>query len=84
LGILTNSGLKIKDNYSDFDAETVFDVDVEPTRKDKACICGDILKGIAKPTDCKLFGKGCTPYDPVGPCMVSSEGACQAYYRYNR
>ncbi len=83
LGVLKNSGLKIKEKYAGFDAEKIFDVEVEPTRKDKACICGDVLKGIALPTQCKLFGKACTPYDPVGPCMVSSEGACHAYYRYN-
>ncbi len=84
LGVLPVSGLGIKPEFSGFDAEKQFDVEVEPTRKDKACICGEVLKGIAKPRDCKLFGKGCTPYDPVGPCMVSSEGACHAYYRYNR
>ena len=84
LGILPKSGLGIKPEFSDFDAEKQIYVEVEPTRKDKACICGEVLKGIAKPKDCKLFGKGCTPYDPVGPCMVSSEGACHAYYRYNR
>jgi hydrogenase expression/formation protein HypD len=84
LGVLPTSGLGIKPKFSDFDAEKQFDVEVEPTRKDKACICGEVLKGIAKPKDCKLFGKGCTPYDPVGPCMVSSEGACHAYFRYNR
>ena len=84
LGVLPASGLGIKPKFSDFDAEKQFDVEVEPTRKDKACICGEVLKGIAKPKDCKLFGNGCTPYDPVGPCMVSSEGACHAYFRYNR
>ncbi len=83
LGVLKKSGLKIKEEYKNYDAEACFDVEVEPTRIDKACICGEVLKGIARPPDCKLFGKACTPYDPVGPCMVSSEGACQAYYRYN-
>ncbi len=84
LGILKKSGLKVRDKYRKFDAEAVFEVEVEPTRHDKACICGEVLKGVAKPYQCKLFGKACTPYDPVGPCMVSSEGACHAYYRYNR
>ncbi len=84
LGVLKHSGLKIKEIYNQFDAEVQFNVDVEPTRKDKACICGDVLKGIAKPSDCKLFAKGCTPADPVGPCMVSNEGSCHAYYKYNR
>ncbi len=82
LGVLKESGLKIRDSYAAFDAEACFEVEVEPTRKDKACICGEVLKGIAHPQDCKLFGKACTPYDPVGPCMVSSEGACHAFYRY--
>lgn len=84
LGVLPKSGLGIRPAYATFDAEQQIEVTVEPTRKDKACICGDVLKGIAKPKECKLFGKGCTPNDPVGPCMVSSEGACHAYYRYNR
>ena len=83
LGVLKKSGLKVREKYSDFDAEVCFEVEVEPTRHDKACICGEVLKGIAKPFECKLFGKACTPFDPVGPCMVSSEGACHAYYRYN-
>ncbi len=83
LGVLKNSGLKIRNRYQKYDAEMQFIVDVEPTRKDKACICGSVLKGISKPNDCKLFAKGCTPENPVGPCMVSSEGACAAYYRYN-
>lgn len=84
LGVLKDSGLKIKDKYALFDAELQFDVEVETTRKDKACICGEVLKGLAKPSECKLFAKGCTPADPVGPCMVSSEGSCHAYYKYNR
>jgi hydrogenase expression/formation protein HypD len=84
LGILPKSGLKIRNKYADFDAESVLQVDVEPTREDKGCLCGEILKGLKNPKDCKLFGKGCTPSDPVGACMVSSEGACHAYYKYNR
>lgn len=82
LGILPESGLKIREEFADFDATKQFEVEVEPTRKDTACICGTILKGLAKPTDCKLFAKGCTPENPVGACMVSSEGACAAFYRY--
>ncbi len=83
LGVLDASGLQIREEFAKYDAEKQFNVEVEPTRKDKACICGAVLKGIAKPADCKLYGKGCTPENPVGPCMVSSEGACHAYYRYN-
>lgn len=84
LGNLPMSGNGIRPNYADFDAEKSFTVDVEPTREDKGCICGVILKGIAKPTDCKLFGTTCTPSDPIGACMVSNEGACAANYRYQR
>ena len=84
LGILPNSGLKPKEKYRNFDAEEMFDVEVEPTKEDKGCICGEILKGLKNPKDCKLFNKACTPEDPVGPCMVSNEGACHAYYKYNR
>ncbi len=83
LGILPQSGMKIKEKYTAFDAEKLFEITLEPTRSDKGCICGSILKGIAKPPDCKLFRKACTPADPVGPCMVSNEGACAAWYRYS-
>jgi len=82
LGILEKSGLGIRKEYEKYDAEKAFSVEVEPTKKDGACICGSVLKGVAKPHDCKLFGKTCTPMDPVGPCMVSSEGSCHAYYKY--
>jgi hydrogenase expression/formation protein HypD len=83
LGILPRSGLGVNNNYSDYDAEKQIIVEVESTREDKGCICGDILKGIKSPKDCKLFGKACTPDNPVGACMVSSEGACHAVYRYD-
>lgn len=83
LGVLPESGFAIREQFAQFDAEKMITVEVEPTREDKGCICGNVLKGIAKPADCKLFGKGCTPSDPVGACMVSNEGACAAYYRYN-
>jgi len=84
LGILQASGLGIRSEFADFDAERMLHVEVEPTKEDKGCICGDILKGLKTPKECKLFGKACTPENPAGPCMVSNEGACQAYYRYNR
>jgi hydrogenase expression/formation protein HypD len=84
LGILENSGLKIREKYRAHDVEANIHVDVEPTREDKGCICGEILKGLKKPKDCKLFAKACTPSDPVGACMVSHEGSCAAFYRYNR
>ena len=84
LGILKNSGLKIRDKYAAHDAEQMIPVEVEETIEPKGCICGEILKGIKKPKDCKLFGTACTPSDPVGACMVSNEGSCAAYYMYNR
>lgn len=84
LGVLKASGYGIREKYGKHDAERMIPVEVEPTREDKGCICGEILKGLKSPRDCKLFGKACTPMNPVGSCMVSNEGACQAYYRYNR
>ena len=84
LGVLKDSGLKIKRKYHKFDAEEMIKVEVEELKEPKGCICGLILRGEKKPKDCKLFGKACTPSDPVGACMVSSEGSCHAYYLYNR
>lgn len=84
LGVLPKSGMKIREKYADFDAEVQIPVEVEPTREDKGCICGEILKGMKNPKDCKLFAKACTPNNPVGACMVSHEGSCHAYYKYNR
>jgi len=84
LGILKNSGLKINKKYESYDAEKMIEVEVEPTIEPKGCICGLILKGEKNQKNCGLFGSTCTPSDPVGACMVSSEGACQAYYLYNR
>ncbi len=82
LGIIPGSGLGIGKAYQGFDAEKRFDVQVERTREPKGCICGEILKGLQTPPDCKLFGKTCTPSSPVGTCMVSNEGACHAYFKY--
>lgn len=84
LGVLPKSGLKIRGKYAGFDAEVMIPVEVEPTREEKGCICGEILKGVKNPKDCKLFGKACNPENPVGACMVSHEGACNAFFRYNR
>ncbi len=84
LGVLKNSGLKIREKYAMHDAEKIIGVEVEPTREPKGCICGEILRGVKKPKDCKLFAKACTPADPVGACMVSNEGSCAAHYLYNR
>jgi len=82
VGEVPNSGLKLRQEYQPFDAELAFDVTPSPTYEPKGCICGDILRGVKTPADCQLFGKACTPQYPVGPCMVSSEGACSAYYLY--
>lgn len=82
LGKVPLSGYQLKDVFAEFDANLNFTMDIPESEEDKACICGDILKGLKRPVDCKLFGGKCNPEDPVGACMVSSEGACQAYYRY--
>jgi hydrogenase expression/formation protein HypD len=82
LGVLPGSGMGIKDDYAGFDAEKQIEITVEKTVEPKGCICGSVLKGTAIPTDCKLFKKACTPANPVGACMVSSEGSCHAYYKY--
>jgi hydrogenase expression/formation protein HypD len=82
LGAVPASGLRLRKEYQRFDAERAFPITLEPVREAKGCICGDILRGVKIPTDCKLFGKACVPEYPVGPCMVSSEGACAAYYQY--
>jgi len=68
--------------YCGFDAEQVFDIKPEKSREPAGCICGEILRGVKTPMDCRLFKKACTPEKPVGPCMVSSEGTCAAYYHY--
>jgi len=82
MGEITGSGLKLRTEYERFDAELAFDVVTEPAPEPEGCICGDILRGVKTPLDCTLFGKVCTPEHPVGPCMVSSEGSCSAYYLY--
>ncbi len=82
LGMIPKSGLKIRDEYSIFDAETQFKVEVPESTEPKGCICGQILRGLKTPVDCGLFGKKCTPTDPVGACMVSGEGTCATYYKY--
>jgi hydrogenase expression/formation protein HypD len=83
IGTIPKSGLKIKKEYAAFDAEKVFEISVKETLAPKGCACGEVLTGLKTPPDCSLFRKVCTPMDPVGPCMVSSEGACAAYYRYH-
>jgi hydrogenase expression/formation protein HypD len=84
LGNIENSGLKLKETFSQYDAEVVYKNILPLTQIEdhKLCICGDILRGIAKPSECTIFGNACKPNSPVGSCMVSSEGACAAYYKY--
>lgn len=82
LGMIPASGLKFKQPYVRFDADARFPVDVPHAEDDPRCLCSAILTGAQTPDRCGLFGKECTPEDPVGPCMVSSEGTCAAYYKY--
>lgn len=86
IGDIPKSALKLKAEYAAYDAEIVFDEILPKTELNdhKMCICGDILKGKAKPFDCSVFGKACTPTNPMGSCMVSSEGACAAYFKYGK
>lgn len=84
LGVIDKSGLKLNDKYKYFAAEEHFEVTIEPSNDPSNCICGEVLKGVRKPHQCQLFDKGCHPGNPVGACMVSHEGACNAYFRYNR
>ena len=82
LGIIPKSGLGIREEFSSFDAEKQFIVEVPESAEPRGCICGQILRGLKTPVDCGLFAKKCTPSDPVGACMVSGEGTCATYYKY--
>jgi len=82
IGSVAKSGLTLKQQYSDFDAEKIFELPLVESCQVPGCICGEILQGIKRPSECSLFRRICTPEDPVGPCMVSAEGACSAYYFY--
>ncbi len=84
LGFISQSGLRLSDAYADFDAERRYAVPGVRIADPKACQCGEVLKGVIKPYECKVFGTACTPERPIGTCMVSSEGACAAYYNYGR
>ncbi len=84
LGQVPYSALRIRERYARFDAERRFDVPELPWADNKACECASVLRGVTEPTQCKLFGTVCTPETPVGPCMVSAEGACAAHYTYGR
>ncbi|AMA60241.1 hydrogenase formation protein HypD [Bradyrhizobium sp. CCGE-LA001] len=84
LGVVPNSGLMLKKAYAHFDAEARFAMHEVRIADNPACDCGAILRGAKKPVECELFGDACTPRTPIGSCMVSSEGACAAYWRYGR
>jgi len=84
LGSVPESALRIRPEYAAYDAEAKFQLTEKESRENKACECPAILRGVKKPKDCKLFGKACTPESPMGACMVSSEGACAAYWTYRR
>lgn len=82
LGVIAGSGLMLKSEWSEFDARKKYNLPKIEGKANPACRCGDVLRGKCKPSDCKVFGKVCTPLHPVGACMVSGEGACSAYFQY--
>jgi hydrogenase expression/formation protein HypD len=84
LGNVHYSGLRIKERYAKYDAERRFALVEKPVHENKACQCPAIIRGVKKPTDCAIFGTACTPRNPIGSCMVSSEGACAAWYQYRQ
>ncbi|MGI8806273.1 MAG: hydrogenase formation protein HypD [Acidimicrobiales bacterium] len=84
LGFISQSALKLREEFAPWDAELRFSVPGVRVADPKACQCGEVLKGVIKPWECKVFGTACTPETPIGTCMVSSEGACAAYYNYGR
>jgi hydrogenase expression/formation protein HypD len=83
LGMIPGSGLGIKEEFSAYDARKQYNLDVPPAREPSGCRCAEVLRGAVKPFECRLFRNGCSPGHPIGACMVSSEGACAAYYRYH-
>lgn len=82
IGVIPGTGLMLREEFAHYDARKRVPVTPPEPREIKGCQCGDVLRGVVLPYECKLFGKGCTPEHPIGPCMVSSEGSCAAYYRY--
>jgi len=83
IGVIADSGLAIRDEFADYDAKRRFEIDIADTENPKGCICGQILTGLKTPPDCPLYKKVCSPENPTGPCMVSTEGTCAAYYRFS-
>jgi hydrogenase expression/formation protein HypD len=84
LGFIPHSATRIREEYADWDAEVRFELPGARVADPKACQCGEVLRGAIRPWECKVFGTACTPEQPIGTCMVSSEGACAAYYNYGR
>jgi hydrogenase expression/formation protein HypD len=84
LGFISQSALRLRPEFADWDAELKYEVPGVRVADPKACQCGEVLKGVIKPWECKVFGTACTPETPIGTCMVSSEGACAAYYNFGR
>jgi hydrogenase expression/formation protein HypD len=84
LGFISQSALRVREQFADWDAEGRFEVPGIRVADPKACQCGEVLKGVIRPWECKVFGTACTPEHPIGTCMVSSEGACAAYFNYGR
>jgi len=84
LGVIPESGLVLRQEFAHYDASRQFDLSVEERADPPGCQCGQVLKGLQRPTDCPLFGRVCNPQQPVGPCMVSAEGSCAAAYKYGR
>ncbi|EHR49416.1 hydrogenase expression/formation protein HypD [Saccharomonospora marina XMU15] len=84
LGFISHSAMKLSEEFAEFDAERIFSMPGVRVADPKSCQCGEVLKGVLKPWECKVFGTACTPETPIGTCMVSPEGACAAYYNYGR
>lgn len=83
LGNIPKSGLAVRKSFDAFDAENRFDLQVPAAKEPPGCLCANVLQGAATPPECKFFRNACTPATPIGPCMVSSEGTCAAYYKYH-
>ncbi|MDD4941387.1 MAG: hydrogenase formation protein HypD, partial [Candidatus Omnitrophica bacterium] len=84
LGSIPQSGLRLRKSYRSFDAAVKFRIPAFKTIEPRGYMCGEVLRGVKTPHQCRLFAKACTPENPFGPCMVSSEGTCAAWFKYNR
>jgi len=84
LGVIKGSGYKLNKKFGNFDARSKFNLKSNKSVEQKGCLCGEVLRGVKNPSQCRLFAKSCTPENPYGPCMVSTEGTCAAWYKYNR